>query len=234
MILHFLENPLELNRLGNERYRKFVNTHINFLKANNVSGALTVFINLLENSFTPFEKWLNDQDLATSTRTGKTGSVDSILKDFEEFMDEVWDEVNYKFAKKEPKVFINCFPNGKSEYNKITRTNAPLLIKRVADFCATHSASLPAPIVAEAAEFDLSYNEERDEQQEEIGGVKEGSTDGKQLRAEVALNMKIVLLNLLIINIKKQEVVLDYYDAEEINYNVRRNKASKNIPPAKA
>ena len=104
----------------------------------------------------------------------------------------------------------------------------------MADFCATHSASLPAPIVAEAAEFDLSYNEERDEQQEEIGGVKEGSTDGKQLRAEVALNMKIVLLNLLLINIKNQEVVLDYYDAEEINYNVRRNKASKNIPPAKA
>lgn len=231
MIFHFLENPLELNRLGNERYRKFVNTTINFLKANNATGALTDFITLLENSFNPFEKWLNDQDVATSTRTGKTGSVDTILNDFEEFMDEVWDEVNYKFAKKQPEVFIICFPNGKSEYNKITRTNAPLLIKRVADFCKANSANLPAPMVAEAAEFDISYNEKRDEQQEEIGGVKEGSTDGKQLRAEVALNMKIVLLNLLLIHIKNQDEVLNYYDAEEINFNIRRNKANKNTPP---
>lgn len=233
MIFHFLENPLELNRLGNERYRKFVNTTINFLKANNATGALTDFITLLENSFNPFEKWLNDQDVATSTRTGKTGSVDTILNDFEEFMDEVWDEVNYKFAKKQPEVFIICFPNGKSEYNKITRTNAPLLIKRVADFCKANSANLPAPMVAEAAEFDISYNEKRDEQQEEIGGVKEGRTDGKQLRAEVALNMKIVLLNLLLIHIKNQDEVLNYYDAEEINFNIRSNKTNKNTPPEK-
>lgn len=227
MIFEYLENPFELKRLGSLKFNNFVKKHYSYLQANNNDGSLTLLINSLEPKVTAYETWLNKKDADKNELVSKTDSLNDIENNFEDFMDEVWTEVNYKFAKKNPETFALCFPNGKSEYNNITRSNAVVLMTRVSDFCALHKAELPAGMDTEAKNFLDSYKLKRGEQQDTIGDVKDGSEDGTELRNDVAKKMKTVFLNLLIKHEDNETEVLKYYDAEVLNYYKRIYEKAK-------
>lgn len=234
MLFNFLENPFELKRIGNAKYNAFTKKHFSYLTANNTDSSLTPFINLLSAPITAFETWMNIHDSDGNVKKSKTESLDEIENNFEDFVDEVWDEASYKFAKKNPEIFAQCFPSGKSEYNNITRVNAVMLITRVANFCKLHKAALPAGMDTDASNFLLNYTTKLTEQQNEIGGVKDGSVEGKNLRGVVAKEMKTVFLNLLLKYKDNEEEVLKYYDMETVNYNVRRKVKEVETPPIKA
>lgn len=227
MIFEYLENPFELKRLGSLKFNNFVKKHYSYLQANNNDGSLTPLINGLEPKVTAYETWLNKKDADKNESVSKTDSLNDIENNFEDFMDEVWTEVNYKFAKKNPETFALCFPNGKSEYNNITRSNAVVLMTRVSDFCSLHKAELPAGMDTEAKIFLDSYKLKRGEQQDTIGDVKDGSEDGTELRNDVAKKMKTVFLNLLIKHEDNETEVLKYYDAEVLNYYKRIYEKAK-------
>jgi len=231
MIFEYLENPFQLKRLGHLKYNRFVQKHYKYLQANNLDESLTTFINDLTPKTTAYETWLSSQDLEKNVSESKTESLDEIENNFEDFMDEVYREVNYKFAKKYPEIFAVCFPNGKNEYNNITRTNAVVLLTRVSDFCTLHKAELPAGMDTDANNFLASYKAKVGEQQEGIGDVKDGSVDGNKLREQVAKEMKTVFLNLLLKHKENEAEVLKYYDAEVLNYYKRNYEKSKAIKP---
>ena len=234
MIFHFFQNPFELKRLGYAKYVVFAKKHLNYLIANNGDGSLTALINLLTPVIVALETWVTKQDAEGNVQKSKTESLDEIENNFEDFVDEVWDEATYKFAKKNPEIFAQCFPNGLSEYNNITRANAVKLITRVNNFCTQHKAELPAGMDVKATSFLVSYTEKLGEQQHEIGEVKDGSEEGKNLRGVVAKQMKKVFLNLLLKYEDNEEEVLKYYDMETVNYNVRRKVKEIQTPPIKA
>jgi len=229
MIFEYLENPFQLKRLGSLKFNNFVKKHFSYLQSNNTDGSLTPLINSLEPKITTYETWLNKKDADRNASVAKTDSLDEIENNFEDFMDDVWKEVSYKFDKKNPEIFAKCFPNGKSEYNNITRSNAVVLFTRVADFCAIHKAELPAGMDTEAKNFLDSYKLKRGEQQDTIGDVKDGSEDGTELRNDVAKKMKTVFLNLLIKHEDNEAEVLKYYDAEVLNYYKRIYEKAKGI-----
>ncbi len=232
MIHQFVENnPFLSLKIGSERFIDFVKKHLAYMVANNTGGTLDALIALLTPTITAFEKWESDKDKSENTRSGKTDSLDEIVNGFETFIDDVYKEAAYKFEDDKPEVFVQFFPNGKSEYNHITRTAAAVLLKRIADLCDTHKAELKAGMSDKAKNFYNDYTNKRKEQQLEIGNVQDGSDEGITLRVNVAKKMKSVLLRLLIIHEDNEREVLKYYDAEVLNMYKRKNEKDTNTPP---
>jgi hypothetical protein len=230
MIYQFVENnPFLAVKIGAVRFIDFVKNHYEYLVANNTNGHLDNLIALLEPAITAFEKWETSQDESQNTRSGKTNSLDEIVKGFETFMDSVWKEVSYKFEDDNHEVFVQFFPSGKSEFNNITRTDAPVLLKRIANLCETHRTEIKAGMPEQATAFYDNYTNKRKEQQKEIGNVQDGSDEGITLRTNLAKKMKGVLLRLLIIHEDNEKEVFKYYDAEVLNMYKRNN--GKDIPP---
>lgn len=232
MIHHYVNtNPFLSIRIGINRFADFAKNHLTFLKNNNKNGILDELIAILEASVTEFDAWNSKQDKDTNTKTSKTETLDSIEDDFEDFMKEVWKEVNYKFEDDKPEVFKQFFPNGRSEYINIARTEAPVLLKRIADLTDTHKADLKSGMAERAKTYLTSYTNKRLEQKDGESTVKDGSKDGKTLRAEVAKNMKTVLLELLLIHKDNESEVFKYYDAVVINTHIRNNQNDEDTNP---
>lgn len=232
MIHNYVGNNPFLNiKIGIDRFADFAKNHLTFLKNNNKDGSLDEIIAILEASVTEFDIWNSKQDKDTNTKTSKTETLDSIEDGFEDFMKEVYKEVNYKFEEDKPEVFKQFFPNGRSEYINITRTEAPVLLKRIADLTNTHKADLKAGMADKAKKYLVDYTAKRIEQKDGEGTVKDGSKDGKTLRAEVAKNMKTVLLELLLKHKENESEVYKYYDAKVINMNKRNNQSDDDTNP---
>jgi hypothetical protein len=230
MIDNFVQNnPFLSIRVGSDRFIDFVKNHYAYLQANNTDKKFDELLSILDPAIAEFEKWEKEQDQSANTRSGKTDSLDKIIDGFETFMDKVHKEVTYKFEDTDHEVFMQFFPNGKSEYNNITRTAAPILLKRIADLCAKHKAELKDGMDAEAKSYYDNFISKRKEQQEEIGGVQDGSGKGATLRENLAKNMKTVLLHLLLIHKDNEMEVYKYYDAEVLN--MYKQKKDKNAPP---
>ena len=218
MIFQFLENPFVLRRLNNQKFNSFANQHLSNLHANNIDGSLTTLIDLLIRTISVYEPWLNKQDNGESNQKSNSESLDDIVRSFEMFMQEMWVEVSYKFAKNSPDVYALCFPKGKSEYSNINSANAIILLNRVADFCIIYKTSLPRGMSMEASDYLLKYITELGKKSEIKDNVNDDSIEGKVLRIAVSKVMKIVFLYLLIKHQDNEEEVLKYYDAEIIDY----------------
>jgi hypothetical protein len=224
MISQFFSNPFARIKVGSGKFYKFVEAHLQSLKANNEGGKFDVLIAKLTALLNPYQAWLSTQDKSTIDREDDTDTVNLLLDDFEDFVDVLWKEVNFVFADNNS-VIHNLFPNGKSEYNNITIINAPVLLQRVADFCAAHKTALKAGRDTVSAQFVTDFKTERDEQLGSKSDVSTGSTEGKTLRNAIAVYLYEVLLNLLLAHIENPKAVEQYYDFSIVRI---RRKAKAN------
>ena len=215
MINNLLENPFENSRASDEDFGLLVQGHINYLKAQNTTGTYSTFIALVEPPFNNYRKWLGDQEITVTTKKGKTITVDSVLKEFEGFVTDLYDEV-FSWKRKKPVAFNALFPNGKKEYNKITKTEAETIMQRLSDACAIE-VDLKQEFKDKSLRLLTDYVSVRNVQLEKKGKVKDGSTDGEALRLELATSMYLVLLDLIKLNVKDREKVKSFYDAQFVN-----------------
>lgn len=211
MISQFFSNPFAHIKVGSGKFYKFVEAHLQSLIANNEGGKFDVLITKLTALLASYQAWLSTQDKSTIDRSGDTDTVNILLDDFEDFADVLFKEVNYVFDDNET-VIHEVFPNGKSEYNNITIINAPVLLQRVADFCAAHKTDLKAGRDTASLKFVTDFKNERDEQLGSKSDVSTGSTEGKTLRSAIAVYLYEVLLHLLLAHIENPKVVEQYYD----------------------
>ncbi|MDI9363333.1 MAG: hypothetical protein QM541_00175 [Flavobacterium sp.] len=211
MISQFFSNPFAHITVGSGKFYKFVDAHLQSLKANNEGGKFDVLITKLTALLAPYKAWLSTQDKSTIDRENDTDSVNALLDKFEDFIDSLFKEVNYVFADNDS-VKHEVFPHGKSEYNNITIINAPVLLQRVADFCAAHKTDLKAGRDTISLQFLTDFKTERSEQLGSKSSVSTGSSDGKTLRNAIAVYLYEVLLHLLLAHVDNTKVVEQYYD----------------------
>lgn len=211
MISQFFSNPFAHITVGSSKFYKFVEAHLQSLKANNEGGKFDVLITKLTALLAPYQAWLSTQDKSTIDREDDTDTVNAILDKFEDFIDSLFKEVNYVFDDNKS-VIHEVFPNGKSEYNNITIMNAPVLLQRVADFCTEHKTNLKAGRDTTSLQFLSDFKTERGEQLGSKSTVSTGSTEGKTLRNAIAVYLYEVLLHLLLAHIDNPKAVEQYYD----------------------
>ena len=215
MINNILENPFENSRLSDEDFGLLAQGHLNYLKAQNTTGSYKAFIALTETPYNKYRKWLGDQETTLTIKKGKTISVDSVLKEFTAFVTDLYDEV-FGWKRKKPVAFNALFPNGKEEYNKITKTEAETIMQRLSDAC-NNEAELKKEFKDKSVELLNQYKSVRNAQLGKKGEVKDGSSDGDSLRFELATSMYLVLLDLIKLHVNDREKVKSFYDAQFIN-----------------
>lgn len=223
MISQFFSNPFARIKVGSDKFYKFVEAHLQSLKANNEGGKFDSLITKLTALIAPYLAWLSTQDKSTIDRGGDTDTVNILLDNFEDFVDSLFKEVNYVFDDNET-VIHEVFPNGKSEYNNITIINAPVLLQRVADFCAAHKTALKAGRDIASLKFVTDFKNERYEQLGSKSDVSTGSTEGKTLRSAIAVYLYEVLLHLLLAHIENPKAVEQYYDFSIVRIRRKANK----------
>ncbi len=211
MIQHILSNPFAKITVGNAKFYKFVKAHLESLKAANEGGRFNAIITKLTALLEPYGDWLSDQDQTTIEKETDTDTVNTVLDDFEDFVSSRWKEVNYVFEKDDA-IRHEIFPNGKSEYNNVTLFEAPVLLKRVADFCAAHKTSLKAGRDTESKKYLDDFNADRGEQLGSKGSVSTGSTEGKTLRHAIATYLYEGLIKIILLHIDNPTATEKYYD----------------------
>ncbi|MFZ4796708.1 MAG: hypothetical protein ACOYMA_04390 [Bacteroidia bacterium] len=228
MINNHLENPFENSRAAHEDFGFLVQSHINFLKAQNTSGTYTAMINLVETPYAIYRKWIGDQETTLTTKKGKTITVNSVLNEFDGFVDNLYDEV-FKWKRQKPEAYNALFPKGKDEYSKITKTDAQTIMQRLSDAC-NKNVDLDKTFKDKALELLNEFISVRDAQLGKKGEVKDGSSEGNTLRLAVATSMYLVLLDLIKLNINDRNKVKDFYDAQFINPKTTPKKTTPKPP----
>lgn len=222
MINSQLENPFANSRRSNEEFGLLVLSHIKYLEAANEDDIYSDLITALKPAYQNFRDWLSRQETAKTTKKGKTMSVNEVLYEVDLFIDDLY-EAAYSWKRKKPPVFNSLFPNGKTEYTNLNKTNAETVLKRLSDACAGNNG-LDDTIKARALSLYGSFVSARQEQLGQKGDVKEGSEDGRSLRLQLSKQMHLVLLKLIIKYIDDTEKVKSFYDTQFINPKVAKKK----------
>jgi hypothetical protein len=222
MINNQLDNPFANSRKSNEEFGLLALSHIKYLEAANENETYSDLIGLLKPAYQNYRDWLSKQETSKTTKKGKTMSVNEVLHEVDLFIDDLY-EAAYSWKRKKPTVFNSLFPNGKSEYATLNKTNAETVLKRLSDACAANNG-LDDTIKARALSLLGSFVSARQEQLGKKGDVKEGSDDGRSLRFLLSKQMYLVFLNLIILNIDDTEKVKNFYDTQFINPRATKKK----------
>jgi hypothetical protein len=141
------------------------------LTANNPKKDWDDYILKLTDLLTPIEKDLDSADLELAIQLSKTGTVDDVVDDFEHYMSNIYVDVAYK-SKTSPETLEEIYPRGRSEYHSPSRTDAPVLMQRVADLGKKHEAVIGKDIADGMGSFKPKYDAARNVQQQQMSMVK--------------------------------------------------------------
>jgi len=212
MLIKLLKNPFSGIGKGHPVFYKFCYEHYAYLIANNENGQFTNFISELKLVLDPYNAWLKTQDKEVIEKEGSTDTVDEIVAAFVHYVTEkLFIDAQYHLAE-EPHLFKELYPNGVTEYEKITRSNTETLMDRVATFCKTNIAKLDKGRDVDTQKFLDNYKAKRSTQVEGMGDVKDGSADGKALRKAVENQMHYTLIDLMGVHKKDLKQILKYYN----------------------
>lgn len=225
MINNQLENPFANSRRPNEEFGLLVLSHLKFLEAANKDGLYTDLINLLTVPYQNFRDWLSKQETSKTAKKGKTMSVNDVLQEVDLFVDDLYDEV-FSWKRKKPEAFNALFPNGKTEYAALNKTNAETILKRLSEACNANN-ELDKTFRTKALALHDSFVSARQSQLGQKGDVKEGSEDGRSLRYALSIQMHLVLLELIKLNITDTEKVKTFYDTQFINPKAAKKKKTE-------
>jgi hypothetical protein len=219
MINNILENPFENSRLSDEHFALLAQGHLYYLKAHqnteNNTSEYTAMIALVEPLYNKYRKWLSDQETTITTKKGKTITVNGVVKEFTAFVTNLYDEI-YSWKRKKPVAFNALFPNGKTGYNKMRKTETETIMQRLNDACQAEP-NLKQAFKDQSNELLNQYKSVRNAQLATKGEVKEGSFDGNTIRLELATGMYLVLLDLIKLHVNDKQNVKSFYDAQFIN-----------------
>jgi hypothetical protein len=229
MLIKLLKNPFSGIGKGHPVFYKFCYEHYSYLIANNENGQFTNFIGELKLVLDPYNAWLKTQDKEVIEKEGSTDTVDEIVAAFVHYVTKnLFRDALYHLAE-EPHLFNELYPNGVTEYEKITRSNTEILMNRVAAFCKTNITKLDKGRDVDTQKFLDNYKANRGTQVEGKGDVKDGSADGKALRKAVENQMHYTLIDLMGIHKKDLKQILKYYNTATL---AKRPKKTNN-PPTK-
>jgi len=217
MILRFLENPFDTEKLSREELNNLAKKHVAYLTQQNQRGLYDDVLGIVQPKAQAFTVWYEQLGSTASGKSSQTMLVEQLLDALEDKVDDLHDEVTYKFRKSRPAVYEDFFPNGKTPFLNMRRTAAAAQVKSLLLVCNKHIAELTADKVRALQSALDAFISALEGQTEAKGEMKESSHDGTHLRAELALALYQGLIRLLNIHINDPEAIKTLYDAKHLN-----------------
>jgi hypothetical protein len=161
------------NRVNITTFRllAFAHYHLAALYTQNQNGINDDAILKLSQQIQEVQNGMDEFDYNLAIQLSKTGTVDGIVEEFERFMSVAYVDLAYQ-TKSHIEVLQQFYPRGKSEFNKISRTDAELFMNRVHEIATMHATLLEPELHDQLCGFKARFEAARELQMEQIGTVE--------------------------------------------------------------
>lgn len=177
----FFNNFFKDPKITDFRMRNFMRTTRARFVADNADGKWTATIAAIDAVLGPLDKELGEVDESGNVGKGKTATTDSVLALFSHAMSEEAPFIK-RALKNAPGAYEEFYPHGKSEYNRISKEDAPTLLKRVNTAAVKYATELGKTLSDELAGFEKQYNDARDAQTGNTGALVQNRVERSAAR----------------------------------------------------
>lgn len=150
------------------------------------------YIAKLTDALTAVEAEVEEVDLALATQLSKTGTLIDVIESFENTMSTVYVDIAY-LTREQPEVLALFYPRGRTEYNRITRAEAPVLMARVHELAQEHAVLLKPDLVTRLSGFEATFDAVREAQLAHMSRVSTNRSERNTARP----NLELVLTELI-------------------------------------
>lgn len=233
MILQFLNNTFLNAEMSRVDFLDLLGTCKHLLEGQNDQGRYDQQIAALDPHHTAYGSLLARQRESLIARHGQVRTVGEVLDDATEFATKTLQKEAAYHLGKGTAGYEALYPQGLTEYHKLTNTNAASILEVLTDQISNLQASL-GPLAADLLKKATQLEDELDaaatakgQKEGEVQGV---STREKKLRAAAARQLKLNLLDQCAMHIDDPEQVLALYDPKFLNWHAQpaEKKSSKN------
>jgi hypothetical protein len=186
-------NFFEDRKITSPRLANFATDCTTRLAANNTTGDYTPLINLLTPLLATFAKEIGEVDTTKAQQKGKTLSLNQQVAAFKKTMSAKEGVIADALDGKGTPAYLEFYPKGVTEYSKATKTQMPVLVKRVNMAATTHAAKLSPTLVAMLQGFEVSWDATRTEQTKVKGMVSDNRTDRGDARTAVEQTLLVII-----------------------------------------
>jgi hypothetical protein len=177
-------------RITPKYLERFSDDHLAKLTKNNTGTTYTSLINAVTNALTPFKAELGDVDTSLNTLEGKTLTVDTFITGFVSYMKDNYINIAAKLGGDNTAAFIEFYPKGKTEYNRVTKTQMPTIMTRLNTAATSNATALGTTITAQLQAFQTQWTSLRKTQLEGKASLK----TNRQERSSTRINLELALL----------------------------------------
>jgi hypothetical protein len=188
----FFGNLFDRKDIATFRLLAFAHFLLAALISNNKNNENDSYIAKLTADIAAMEAGMSKQEVALAKQFSKTGTVDDVVDDFETYMHSAYVDIAFN-TKSNPEAIEQFYPRGKSEYNNVSRSDAPIIMKRVSDLAETHSALIGKDLKAKLQSFVTTYATARETQLELITEVSEHRNEKNEARTPLELLLMEVM-----------------------------------------
>ena len=186
----FFGNIFDVPGITPARLLLFAQDAVNRFRANDHSHRFAPETENMDVAAHTLQTELTDVSGSMATQKAATYTLDEVMMHFRETMQDENMDIAYKLGGPKTPAYMELYPRGKTEYSKVSKTQMPVLAKRVAQMAEKHAALLDEPLTDKLKSFAVKWENARDNQQEQKGTVD----DNRAERSDSVLKLQLVVL----------------------------------------
>jgi hypothetical protein len=191
----FFKIHFDNKNISDDKLKRYTQSHIERLNANNAGGKYTVMITATDTAYDAYYGAISAEATNEGIKQAATMTVDAILAEFKTEVSLMEGVIRNAFRNDKPG-YEQFFPFGLSEYTVATKSNVELLMDRMVNACGSNAGKLPAGFDANVKALRASYNVQRSDQLLKIGTVADDKARAATLRDVLEIQLMKNILDL--------------------------------------
>ncbi|MBI4946216.1 MAG: hypothetical protein HY840_07425 [Bacteroidetes bacterium] len=181
--------------VSNLNLKRFTEKHLAALINDNTGGKYDTIIALTTTAFTNYFGNVEDKDLAKTLLKSQTLINDNARTQFIAATNKHYNLIIYKYPQNTPE-YLEFFPRGETEYDKMNKANALILMDRLINACTKYVTEITQPVVDEFTAARNLFNNSRSMQLQTMEDSDLESTEISETRTilEFQLNKNLLIL----------------------------------------
>ncbi len=208
---NIFKNHFNTDRISDDNMQKYTVDQIGRIIAHNGSGTYNGILSDTNAAYTGYFGNMSSEDIAFTVQQSLTISVDKIITNFKADASKFEGAVRTAYGK-DSGTYQEFYPLGINEYTVANKSNVKLLMTRLDNAYAAHSADFPSYTVTLFHNYPLNFEAGRSAQLTKIGEVSTKKTDTASNRnvLEVQLLKNVFFIGFT--NAGNVDVCLSFFD----------------------
>jgi len=224
------KNHFDTDKISDDNMKKFAETHLERLSANNGTAQFTTMITATTNAYTAYFGAMANEDTKYAIQQGLTVTMNNIVENFKNFASQKEGIVFGNFGKGSAQ-YQEFYPNGVTEYRQANLANIETLMTRYVGAVDRHQITLGPSMQTASQIFLTDFKNARKAQLEKIGEVSAQktttSTNRDVIENELMRNVHLIA-SMFIGDVDR---CMDFFDQSFIRSNGKDDEEETPVEP---